>query len=210
MKIVIFGANGGIGKELVQASLDAGFDVVGITHSSKAVSDNEHLSLLQGDVTDDKFVRQVTADADVIVSAIGMPNPKQSTTVFSVAAKNLAEAAQATDSKRLIVLSAGGATVEANDSLFVRYVFKPILWKFLPHLYADLIRMEHVIEASDTNWTIMRLSRLTNKPMTGKYRTAQNAAVAGGLSIGRADVAHYIAQHYMDPQDYKQFISIAY
>ena len=70
--------------------------------------------------------------------------------------------------------------------------------------------MERILETSNLDWTILRLSYLTKKPRKGVYRTAYNAGVWYGFSISRADVAHYIVGHLADPQDSRQHVCIAY
>jgi uncharacterized protein YbjT (DUF2867 family) len=58
--------------------------------------------------------------------------------------------------------------------------------------YADLARMEDVVRASGLDWTVSRPPKLTDKPLTGRYRTAIDRNVRGGFSISRADVAHHM------------------
>jgi len=63
--------------------------------------------------------------------------------------------------------------------------------------YADLGEVEKVVMASDLDWTIARLNRLTNRPARGGLvdsreqlpRAASiNRAVAATLDIGESDV----------------------
>ena len=56
--------------------------------------------------------------------------------------------------------------------------------------YADLAQMEDVIRGSGLDWTIARPPKLSDKPLSGTYRTALDKNLVGGWSIGRADVAH--------------------
>ena len=113
--------------------------------------------------------------------------------------------------ERLVVLSAGGATTELNDPLLFRYAVKPILWHAFRYLYDDMLRMERLLEVSDLDWTILRLSYLKNEPLTGEYRIAYDASVSYGRAINRADVAHYIVnQLIVDAQAHRRHINIAH
>lgn len=210
MKIVVFGASSGIGKEVSRQAVAAGHTVVGVARSAATAPPVDGVQLIAGDATDPTITAEITADADVIISAIGVPNPKQPIDLFTKAAKSLTQAAGHIPTKRLIVVSAGGGANEPHDTFFIKTVIKPMLRHFLRYLYEDQGRMEQIIEASDTNWTIMRPARLTNGTHSGKYRTAHNDAVRRGLSIARADVADYIVHHLEDLADYKQHVSIAY
>jgi uncharacterized protein YbjT (DUF2867 family) len=75
--------------------------------------------------------------------------------------------------------------------------------------YADLARMEDVVRGSQLDWTISRPPKLTNKPLTGRYRTAVGRNVRGGFSVSRADVAHHMLRALDQPQTIKQIVGIA-
>jgi len=48
------------------------------------------------------------------------------------------------------------------------------------------------VTASDLDWTIVRPPRLTNGPVTGRYRIEDDRMPRGGSSVSRADVAHFL------------------
>ncbi len=209
MKLVVFGANGGVGKEVVAQALAAGHHVIGVVRNIETANHTPRLEIVEGNITDVDFIARVTANSDVVISTIGTTQYKQPVHIYSDATKALVAGMSAAKTTRLIVLSAGGATIEPNDPFLFRYIIKPILQYIFRYLYKDMLRMERILEASKLDWTILRLSYLVNGKATGKYRTAHNAAVRYGQSIHRADVAHYIVAHATDSQDYRQHVSIA-
>ena len=211
MKLIVFGANGGVGKEVVTLALQAGHEVVGVVRGPVvASSERQGLHMVEGSITDAAFVAGIVTGADVVISTIGASDYKHPVSLYSLAAQALVGALKGTPHQRLIVLSAGGATIEKNDPLLFRLIVKPLLQRVYHYLYEDMLRMERVLETSNLDWTILRLSYLNNKPGKGVYRTAHNAAVRYGFSINRADVAHYIVGHLADPQDSRQYVCIAY
>jgi putative NADH-flavin reductase len=211
MKLIVFGANGGVGKEVVTLALQAGHEVVGVVRGpAVASSERQGLHMVEGSITDAVFVAGIVKGADVVISTIGASDSKHPVSLYSLAAQALVGALKGAPHQRLIVLSAGGATIEKNDPLLFRLIVKPLLQRVFHYLYEDMLRMERVLETSNLDWTILRLSYLTNKPGKGVYRTAHNAAVRYGFSINRADVAHYIVGHLADPQDSRQHVCIAY
>jgi uncharacterized protein YbjT (DUF2867 family) len=75
--------------------------------------------------------------------------------------------------------------------------------------YADLARMEDVLRDSELDWTVVRPPRLTDKPATGRYRTAYGQNLRRGLFASRADVAHYMLSVLDRPETFRQAVSIA-
>ena len=72
----------------------------------------------------------------------------------------------------------------------MRHLFSRFPKTMFKEHYADLAAMEDVVRGSGLDWTIARPPKLTDKPLTGTYRTAIDQNIRGGWSIGRADVAH--------------------
>jgi uncharacterized protein YbjT (DUF2867 family) len=75
--------------------------------------------------------------------------------------------------------------------------------------YADLAEMEDVLRGSGLEWTISRPPRLTDKPLTGRYRTALGRNVRGGWIVSRADVAHHLLKVLDQPATIGQPVGIA-
>ena len=69
---------------------------------------------------------------------------------------------------------------------------------------------EDILRDSGLDWTISRPPKLTDKPLTGVYRTAYGQNLRGGLSISRADVAHHMLRVLDEPETINQVIGIAY
>ncbi|MGH9117183.1 MAG: NAD(P)-dependent oxidoreductase [Acidimicrobiales bacterium] len=69
--------------------------------------------------------------------------------------------------------------------------------------------MEDVVRESGLDWTLVRPPRLTDRPMTGMYRTAYGQNRRRGFLIGRADVAHFMLHSLEAPATIKQTIGIA-
>ena len=91
----------------------------------------------------------------------------------------------------------------------MRYVLSPMIKVALRPLYADLALMEDILRASGLDWTVVRPPRLTDKPLSGTYRTAYGQNLRRGLLISRADVAHLMLRVLEAPETIKQAIGIA-
>jgi uncharacterized protein YbjT (DUF2867 family) len=76
-------------------------------------------------------------------------------------------------------------------------------------VYADLALMEGTLRDSDLDWTAVRPPKLTDKPLTGKYRTANGQNIRGGWSVPRADVAPLMLRVLDQPATIGQAVGIA-
>jgi len=91
----------------------------------------------------------------------------------------------------------------------MRHLGAPLTKAALRKHYADLALMEDILRDSGLNWTVVRPPRLTDKPLTGTYRTAYGQNLRRGIYISRADVAHYMLRLLEQPETIKQAIGIA-
>jgi uncharacterized protein YbjT (DUF2867 family) len=69
--------------------------------------------------------------------------------------------------------------------------------------------MEDVLRDSGLDWTTVRPPRLTDKPLSGSYRTAFGRNIPGGWFMSRADVAHYMLRAIDDTNSIKQTVGMA-
>jgi uncharacterized protein YbjT (DUF2867 family) len=76
--------------------------------------------------------------------------------------------------------------------------------------YEDMSLMEELVRASAADWTIVRAARLTNGPLTGRYRTRAGANLPGAWSISRADLASYLLSQVEDAVAARETVEIAY
>jgi uncharacterized protein YbjT (DUF2867 family) len=56
--------------------------------------------------------------------------------------------------------------------------------------YAELALMEDLLRDSGLDWTVVRPTQPTDKPLSGGYQTACGQNIRGGWQVSRADVAH--------------------
>jgi uncharacterized protein YbjT (DUF2867 family) len=98
---------------------------------------------------------------------------------------------------------------DPGDGFAMRYLFGPLVKAALRGHYTDLARMEDVLRDGDLDWTAVRPPRLTDKALTGSYRTAPGRNLPGGVRISRADVAHLMLRVLDEPETIKQAVGIA-
>jgi putative NADH-flavin reductase len=169
---------------------------------------------------DQARLESAVAGADAVLSGLG-PRSGADAGITSRGTRAIVAAMGATGARRLIVVSAAPiGTVpspqrprpprrDPGDGIVMRSVLTPMIKRVLREHYADLALMEDILRDSGLDWTVVRPPRLTDKPLTGRYRTAYGQNIRGGWFISRADVAHYMLSAVGRPETIKQVIGIA-
>ena len=208
MKIIVFGANGGIGSKVVEQALKAGHQVTAVVRRPASITiQHPQLKVVQGDVLKLDTIQLPMKGQDAVISSIGITKDEP-TTLYSGGIANIMSAMQATGVQRLMCISASGLD---PGPLYQKILAKLFLWRMLKYMYTDLVRMEAEVSANNTlNWTIVRPPRLTDKARTGHYKIAINKHLANGLMLSRADTADYMLNHLTDTQTYRGLVEIAY
>lgn len=186
MNIVVLGATGGIGRQVVDQALAAGHSVTAVVRKSLPRSDHPRLLVRQAGVRNPAEISPLLATADAVVSALGHRRGDLSTIQGDGAA---ALAAAAPAGTRVLFIGASAMYSDGGDGPVIRWLAKPLLRWLLRTSYADTARMEQIAERSALGWTIVRPSRLTDGERTGTYRSSVDRNLRRGNKISRADVA---------------------
>ncbi|MGN7799628.1 NAD(P)-dependent oxidoreductase [Leifsonia sp. 22587] len=190
MRIVVFGANGPTGRLLVSQSLQAGHTVTAVTRRPDAFPRfGAALRVVAADVHDVDAVSTAVAGHDAVLSSLGVPYSRGPVTVYSEGAAHILSAMERHAVRRLVCVSASLVEPQLgpHGGFLVDKVAGPLVRYFGRTVYADMARMEALVRASDTEWTIMRPSGLFETAQVTEYRTAEDYLNASFTS--RADLA---------------------
>jgi putative NADH-flavin reductase len=221
MKLTIFAATGGIGRQVLEQAVAAGHDVTAVVRNPKKLS--REVRVVRADLAspDPAALESAVKGVDAVISALG-PISASDAGVAWQGTRAIIQAMQATGVRRIIVVSAAPISTvpspgrptppkhDPGDGFFMRHVFSPLIKAVLHKHYADLARMEDVLRESGLDWTVVRPPRLTDQALTGTYRTATGQNLRRGVLISRADVADLMLRVLKQPQTIRQAIGIAY
>jgi len=220
MNLTIVAATGGIGQQLLEQAVDAGQKITAIVRSPTRLSREVRAFVADLANPDSATLRSAIRGADAVLSGLGARSAADSG-VATRGTQAIVQAMSAVGVKRIIVVSAAPiGTVpsperpnppkyDPGDGFFMRHLLAPLTKAALREHYADLARMEDVLRESSADWTIVRPPRLTNGPLTGTYRIANGQNLRRGLSISRADVAHFMLQAVEHSETVRQVVGIA-
>ena len=200
MKLLILGATGPTGRELVMQALGAGHSVAALARDPAKVT--EKIEIIQGDATDAATIANAVRGRDAVLSALGVGKTFKSRDLMTQAAASLVKA----DIKRLLFVSAAGVGESFNEMPpFGKLFFRTLLRS----IYADKAKADDAIRASKVEWTIVRPVMLTNGPRTGSYRVAEHLPLHGMPKISRADVADFMLRELVERKWIRKTVVIA-
>jgi len=213
-KILIIGANGGIGRQSVEIALAAGHHVTAVLRQPANLAlAHPNLKIIQGDVMHPETFEKNIEPHDAVISALGVKGGlmgDKPTTLYSQGNANLLQFMKEKGIPRAYFISASAIEISPVMPFFARFAAKYILQKLLRYMYADQREMERLVKASGLDWTIIRPPRLTDKPVTGKYRFSINSFLKNCLSVSRADVAHFMINNISNKAIIQTTIEIGY
>ena len=220
MRLTIFAATGGIGRQALEQAVAAGHDVTAVVRNPNGLSGRIRIVTADLAAPDRATLESAVAGADAVLSGLG-PRSASEAGIASQGTRAIVQAMRETDVRRIIVVSAAPiGTVpspgrprppkhDPGDGFFMRHLLSPLTKAALRTRYADLALMEDLLRDSGLDWTIVRPPQLTNKPLTGTYRTAYGQNLRRGLRISRANVAHVMLRVLQQPETIQQVIGIA-
>jgi putative NADH-flavin reductase len=220
MKLTIIAATGGVGRELLEQAVAAGHDVTAVVRNPGKLSREVRAVTTDMTAPDPEAMESAVAGTDAVLSGLG-PHSNSDAGVASRGIRAIVAAMRATSVRRIVVVSAAPVSTVASpsrpnppkhdpgDGFFMRYLFSKIAGARFGKVYADLALMEDILAGSGLDWTVVRPPQLTDKPLTGRYRTAYGQNIRGGWSVPRADVAHLMLRALGQPETIHQVIGIA-
>ncbi len=198
MNVLVFGASGATGREVVKRALDRGHSVDAFVRDpAKLEIKHANLTVTVGDVTEGALVERAVTSRDAVASALGSGNSLSSDPALIEGIQNIIRAMDHAGVRRLVYLSMLGVGDSGKQLGFVdRYVVLPLL---LRNVVTDHARKESLIKQSRLDWVIVRPPRLTNGPYTGRYQSGEDVRERTLLaSISRADVADFMVKQFVD------------
>jgi uncharacterized protein YbjT (DUF2867 family) len=162
------------------------------------------LQVVEGDVADPAACLPAVKDADAVVVALGAGRKGE---VREAGTRAVVVAMEQSGGGRLVCQSTlGVGSSRPNLDLFWKYV---MFGAVLRPAYADHVRQERVVEASDLEWTIVRPSAFADQS-PGPIRHGFDGTERGlRLKVGRADLAAFLLAQVEDPTYLRRAVSVS-
>lgn len=210
MNVIVFGASGATGRELVGQALQRGHRVTAFIRSGpKPSTDSHRLLAIRGDVRDNQAVATAVDGHDAVLCALGAATPLRREPLLVEGIRSIVTAMEQHGVRRLVYLSFLGVHEgRAQLSILGRWVVAPVVMR---NVVADHEAKERIIRATSLDWVIVRPPRLTNGPRRGTYRSGVGIRATSLIPrISRADVADFMLRQLEEDEHVRQTPAVMY
>jgi putative NADH-flavin reductase len=207
MKILVIGATGPTGRELVAQGAALGHEITAAVRHPESAAMPAGVRVVSADVTDAASMAAAVTGQDAVISSLGSKLSRKPTTLFSRGTRNLIDAMRGAGVGRLVCITGIGAgDSKGHGGFLYDRIIQPLL---LNEIYKDKDRQEELIRASSLDWTIVRPGALTNGARTEQVRAWSDLTGVTIGKISRADVAWFILKYLNDQKSFRTTMTIA-
>lgn len=191
MKIALIGATGRTGSLVVTEALRRGHELAVLVRDPGRLPPNvaDRVRVVVGDATDPAVLRDLTAGADVVVSALG-PTSKEAD-LHTRTARALVTVLDASGPRRFVGISGAGIDVPGDQ----KAVRDKIISKLVQVLGGNVVKgkpAEYAVwAASSLDWTLVRPPRLVEGSASDKLEHDAHRSTSS-TKIIREDLARFL------------------
>ena len=209
MNVVVYGATGNAGSEIVKELVRRGHKVTGVARKVDSLKGVEGVAAKTDDLSKADAIAAIIKGADVVVSSY-QPPADNTDALIDVTKREIEAVKKAGVSRLLVVGGAGQLEVAPGVSL--------IKSGHLPQQYMAIAisheKAAQALKGSDINWTyIAPAAFFVPGDRTGKYRTGTNNLVSdakGESKISFADYAIALVDEIEKPKNERALFSVGY
>ncbi|HEU4634666.1 MAG TPA: NAD(P)H-binding protein [Edaphobacter sp.] len=188
MNVVVYGATGNAGSEIVKELLRRGHTVTGVARKVESLKGHAGVTAKTDDLSSVDGIAEVIKGADVVVSAY--QPPADNTDALIDVTKRQLEAVKKAGVPRLVVVGGAGQLEVAPGVTLIKSGYLPA--EYMPIALSHEKAAEVLKESSGVNWTyIAPAAYFVPGERTGKYRTGTNNLVSDEKGESRISFADY-------------------
>jgi uncharacterized protein len=191
MKIVIFGATGLVGKQLIKLALFKNYDVVAYGRNVHELIDeqerNENLQLIKGGLFDKSDIEDAIKNTDIVLSVIGGAMDSNDHT-RSLGMKNIIAAMQKNNVKRIVAIGGKGCLKNEDGKLLIETEDFP---EDLKPVTTEHLKALQYLQDSNLDWTFVCPPSISDADVTGIYNISKEFAT-NTTQVNAGDIAQFM------------------
>jgi uncharacterized protein len=211
VRVVVFGAGGKLGTQIVNELLRRGHTVRAVVRRGKRSRPaTRAMPVVIADVTDADSVAEAVRGADAVVSAVG-PGPDEDLSVLTDAATALIKGLGTAGVHRLIVVGGAGSLEVSPGVQLLETPEFPAAWKPVAEAHREALGLYR--KEPDLEWTVVSpAAMIVPGERTGHYRAGGDQLLVdakGESRISAEDYAVAVADELETPRHIRRRFTVA-
>ncbi|MBN2275706.1 MAG: NAD(P)H-binding protein [Bacteroidales bacterium] len=214
MKILLLGATGRTGKQIIEEALKRGHNISAIARNPEKLNDY-NIEITQGTPYDYETVEKAIAGCDAVINTLNVSrksdNPWASLAapkdLISKSAYNAVKAMERAGVKRFVALGAIGAGHSWKASPWILKLI--VTMSNLKYAFRDHGKQEEILENSAVDYTICRAPMLSDKKSDSGAFATPEASRPAGTTLCRNSAAEFFITIIEKNMFLRQTISLA-
>ena len=208
MKILIFGASGKTGRQVIVQGLQQGHQLTAFVRNKDSLKNfSSQINILEGSIANKNNLKQAIHGQDIVISVLGNKTSHaflHDSTTISEGIRHIITVMKKEKVGRLLFVGSFGVNenIFLPEKLFIRIVLR--------NIFADVYRQEKIIKESGLAWTIVHPARLIEGVLTKKYQAGTDLFITPFSHISRADVANFLLSQLNHKESFSQTLTISY
>ncbi|ASE35559.1 hypothetical protein BU006_07300 [Mammaliicoccus sciuri] len=206
MKILILGATGRVGQEVLTHALSDGHDVTVLVRDKNKLSiDHQSVRLIEGNVLNPNDIQKAAECNDIIVSALSTDG----STTLSEAMPLIIETMSQQGSKRIITIGTAGILQSRTDKNLLRYQSNESKRR-TTRAAEEHHKVYTMLKNSELDWTIICPTYLPDGERIGQYRVERDYLPENAVKISVPDTADFVYDQISSDEFIQSRVGIGY
>lgn len=206
MNILVLGGTGRVGSQIVILALQDKHHVTVLVRTPEKIQiDNDHLTIIQGDVLNKEDVVRSMQGIDVVISALSTDGG----TTLTESMPHIIEVMVNEGIKRIITIGTAGILQRRTSPDLLRYQSSESKRK-LTRAAEEHHKVYDLLKQSSLDWTIVCPTYLPDGEPLGEYRVERDFLPEDGGKIHVPDTAEFTYRQITSNNFIKSRVGIAY
>jgi len=221
LKILVYGASGKVGSQVVNEALDRGHRVTAVSRDPTRINRaHDHLSVVRGDVLDPQSIASLVVGQDVVIISVrGVIGKSKdpNDAVPRIAVENVVNALRDinVDAARLIHIGGSGSLEVSPGVVYADTLPKVFLPRKLEvEIAGQVLALQYLRSVTDVQWSYATPAKnFTNGKRTGVFRIGGDQLLEdprGRSRISRADFAVAVIDEAENAEHLQRRFSVVY
>lgn len=191
MKLIVFGATGGVGQQFIQQALEKGHEITAFVRTPSKVT-TTGINVIQGDAFNAAEVAAAIEGHEAVVTCLGSTEGPEKHTSIEKMTRHIADGMAQHGVRRIVYCASAGVDKELPG------LIGKMVMKMLEKPLKDHRNALNYLLSKDVVYTIARPMGLKDNPIELDYTEVFDGPPSGASSIPRASVAHFMVKALED------------